>query len=114
MKVARILDNKVKETYGIISGDGKAIAIKAEIQQQTGIPLPPNIKDFMFRGWLNEVTQYKGKLKYSRKVTDVELLVPIPNPPKIICLAFNYFDHARDAGLTPSDEPVIFMKPRTS
>jgi 2-keto-4-pentenoate hydratase/2-oxohepta-3-ene-1,7-dioic acid hydratase in catechol pathway len=40
--------------------------------------------------------------------------VPIPNPPKIICLAFNYFDHARDAGLTPSNEPVIFMKPRTA
>ncbi|AFU59087.1 putative fumarylacetoacetate hydrolase [Candidatus Nitrososphaera gargensis Ga9.2] len=87
---------------------------KAEIQQQTGIPVPPNIKDFMFRGWLDEVRQHKNKLKYNHKVTDVELLVPIPNPPKIICLAFNYYDHARDAGLTPSDEPVIFMKPRTA
>jgi len=41
-------------------------------------------------------------------------LAPLPNPPKIICLAFNYYDHAKDAGLTPSDEPVIFMKPRTT
>jgi 2-keto-4-pentenoate hydratase/2-oxohepta-3-ene-1,7-dioic acid hydratase in catechol pathway len=114
MKVARIKDSKVKETYGIISDDSKSIVTKAEIQQQTGIPVPPNIKDFMFRGWLDEVRQHKNKLKYSHKVTDVELLVPIPNPPKIICLAFNYFDHARDAGLTPSDEPVIFMKPRTA
>jgi 2-keto-4-pentenoate hydratase/2-oxohepta-3-ene-1,7-dioic acid hydratase in catechol pathway len=114
MKVARIRDSKVKETYGIISDDGKSIVTKAEIQQQTGIPVPPNIKDFMFKGWLDEVRQHKSKLKYSHKVTDVELLVPIPNPPKIICLAFNYFDHARDAGLTPSDEPVIFMKPRTA
>ncbi|WP_148681284.1 fumarylacetoacetate hydrolase family protein [Candidatus Nitrososphaera gargensis] len=114
MKVARIRDSKVKETYGIISDDGKSIVTKAEIQQQTGIPVPPNIKDFMFRGWLDEVRQHKNKLKYNHKVTDVELLVPIPNPPKIICLAFNYYDHARDAGLTPSDEPVIFMKPRTA
>jgi 2-keto-4-pentenoate hydratase/2-oxohepta-3-ene-1,7-dioic acid hydratase in catechol pathway len=114
MKVARIKDSEVKETYGIISDDGKSLVTKAEIQQQTSIPLPPNIKDFMFRGWLDEVRQHKGKLKYGHKVTDVELLVPIPNPPKIICLAFNYFDHARDAGLTPSDEPVIFMKPRTA
>jgi 2-keto-4-pentenoate hydratase/2-oxohepta-3-ene-1,7-dioic acid hydratase in catechol pathway len=114
MKVARIRDSKVKETYGIISDDSKSIVTKAEIQQQTGIPVPPNIKDFMFRGWLDEVRQHKSKLKYSHKVTDVELLAPIPNPPKIICLAFNYFDHARDAGLTPSDEPVIFMKPRTA
>lgn len=41
-------------------------------------------------------------------------MAPIPDPPKIICLAFNYYDHARDAGLTPSDEPVIFIKPRTT
>jgi 2-keto-4-pentenoate hydratase/2-oxohepta-3-ene-1,7-dioic acid hydratase in catechol pathway len=114
MKIARIWDSKVKETYGIISDDGKHVATKAEIQQQTGIPVPSNIKDFMFKGWLDEVRQQKGRLKYERKIGDVELLVPIPNPPKIICLAFNYYDHAREAGLTPSDEPVIFMKPRTA
>jgi 2-keto-4-pentenoate hydratase/2-oxohepta-3-ene-1,7-dioic acid hydratase in catechol pathway len=114
MRVARIRDSKVKETYGIISNDGKSIATRLEIQQQTGIPLPPNIKDFAFRGWLEEVKHYEAKLKYDHRVSDVELLVPIPNPPKIICLAFNYYDHARDAGLTPSDEPVIFLKPRTA
>ena len=114
MKIARIRDSKVKETYGIISDDGKHVATKAEIQQQTGIPVPSNIKDFMFKGWLDEVRHQKGRLKYEHKIGDVELLVPIPNPPKIICLAFNYYDHAREAGLTPSDEPVIFMKPRTA
>lgn len=114
VKIARIRDSKVKETYGIISDDGKSVVLKAEIQQQTGIPVPPNIKDFMFGGWLEEVKQQKDKLRYSHKIGEVELLVPIPNPPKIICLAFNYYDHARDAGLTPSDEPVIFLKPRTA
>ena len=114
MKIARIRDSKVKETYGIISDDGKHVATKAEIQQQTGIPVPSSIKEFMFKGWLDEVRQQKGRLKYEHKIGDVELLVPIPNPPKIVCLAFNYYDHAREAGLTPSDEPVIFMKPRTA
>lgn len=114
MKVARIRDRNVKETYSIISDDGKSIVTRSEIQQQTGIPVPPNIKDFVFRGWLDEVKQHKAKLKFNQKVSDVELLVPIPNPPKIVCLAFNYYDHARDAGLTPSDEPVIFLKPRTA
>jgi len=114
MKIARIRDSKVQETYGLISDDGKQIVTRSEIQQQTGIPVPPNIKDFMFRGWLDEVKEHKAKLKYGHKVSDLELLAPIPNPPKIVCLAFNYFDHARDAGLTPSDEPVIFMKPRTA
>jgi 2-keto-4-pentenoate hydratase/2-oxohepta-3-ene-1,7-dioic acid hydratase in catechol pathway len=68
----------------------------------------------MFKGWLDEVRQEKRRLKYEHKIGEVELLVPIPNPPKIICLAFNYYDHAREAGLTPSDEPVIFMKPQTA
>lgn len=114
MKVARIKDAKVKETYCIISEDGKRAVTRSEIQEQTSIPVPPNIKDFMFRGWLDEVRKGQSKLKYGHKVEDVELLVPLPNPPKIICLAFNYYDHARDAGLTPSNEPVIFMKPRTA
>jgi len=114
VKIARIKDTKVKETYGIISEDSKHVVIRAEIQQQTGIPVPPNIKDFMFGGWLDEVKQHRGRLKYAHKINYSELLVPVPNPPKIICLAFNYYDHARDAGLTPSDEPVIFMKPRTA
>lgn len=114
MKIARIRDSKVKESYGIISEDGKRVVIRTEIQQQTGIPVPPNIKDFMFGGWLDEVKKHKTRLRYNHKMDPTELLVPLPNPPKIICLAFNYYDHARDAGLAPSDEPVIFMKPRTA
>lgn len=114
MKIARINNTKVKETYAIVSDDGKHLVTRQEIQEQTGIPVPPSIKDFMFKGWLDEVRQQKDHLQYKHKVSDIELLVPIPNPPKIICLAFNYFDHARDAGLTPADEPVIFMKPRTA
>ncbi|MEM2140151.1 MAG: fumarylacetoacetate hydrolase family protein [Nitrososphaera sp.] len=114
MKIARINDSKFKETYALVSEDGKRLVTRHEIQEQTGIPVPPSIKDFMFKGWLAEVAGAKDKLHFSHKVDGAELLVPIPNPPKIICLAFNYYDHARDAGLTPSDEPVIFMKPRTA
>ncbi len=114
MRIARINDSKFKETYALVSEDGKRLVTRQEIQEQTGIPVPPSIKDFMFKGWLNEVSQIKSKLHFTHKVNNGELLVPIPNPSKIICLAFNYYDHARDAGLTPSDEPVIFMKPRTA
>jgi 2-keto-4-pentenoate hydratase/2-oxohepta-3-ene-1,7-dioic acid hydratase in catechol pathway len=114
MKVARIKDGKVGDTYAIISDDGRKLITKSEIQLQTGIPIPAGIKEFIFKGWLNEVKENQRKLKYNHKIEDVVLLTPLPNPSKIICLAFNYYDHARDAGLTPSDEPVIFMKPRTT
>ena len=114
MKIARIKDRWIGDTYAIVSDDLKKLITRSEIQEQTGIPIPSNIKEFMFKGWLNEVKQYHDKLKYNHNIENVGLLAPIPNPPKIICLAFNYYDHARDAGLTPSDEPVIFMKPRTT
>jgi 2-keto-4-pentenoate hydratase/2-oxohepta-3-ene-1,7-dioic acid hydratase in catechol pathway len=114
MKIARIRNASLVETYALVSDDGRKLITRSEIQDQTGIPIPSSIKEFMFKGWLEEVRKHQRKLEYVHKVEEVELLAPLPNPPKIICLAFNYYDHAKDAGLTPSDEPVIFMKPRTT
>src|SRR5215831_10533360 len=114
MKIARIRNASLVETYAVVSNDGKRLITRPEIQDQTGIPMPYSIKEFMFKGWLDEVIEHEKKLDFVHRVEDVELLAPIPNPPKIICLAFNYYDHARDSGLTPSDEPVIFLKPRTT
>ena len=114
MKIARIRNASLVETYAVVSNDGKKLITRPEIQDQTGIPMPYSIKEFMFKGWLEEVKEREEKLEFVHRIEDVELLAPIPNPPKIICLAFNYYDHARDSGLTPSDEPVIFLKPRTT
>jgi len=114
MKIARIRNASLVETYAVVSNDGRRLITRPEIQDQTGIPMPYSIKEFMFKGWLDEVREREKKLDFVHRIEDVELLAPIPNPPKIICLAFNYYDHARDSGLTPSDEPVIFLKPRTT
>lgn len=114
MKIARIKDILAGETYAILSNDAGKLITRSEIQEQTGIPLPPTVKDFMFNDWTNEVMAYQKDLEYETSLDAVELLAPLPNPPTIICLAFNYYDHAKDAGLMPSDEPVIFIKPRTT
>lgn len=114
MKIARIKDVIAGETYAILSNDADKLITRSEIQEQTGIPLPPTVKDFMFNDWTNEVMAYQKDLEYDTSLESVELLAPLPNPPTIICLAFNYYDHAKDAGLMPSDEPVIFIKPRTT
>src|SRR5919201_3000320 len=114
MKIVRKMDMRIGDTYAIVYDDGKKLITKSEIQEQTGIPIPSSIKEFMFKEWLNEVKDHQRNLQYNHRIEDVVLLAPLPNPTKIICLAFNYYDHARDAGLTPSDEPVIFMKPRTA
>jgi 2-keto-4-pentenoate hydratase/2-oxohepta-3-ene-1,7-dioic acid hydratase in catechol pathway len=114
MKIARIKDILAGETYAILSNDAAKLITRSEIQEQTGIPLPPTVKDFIFNDWTNEIMAYQNDLEYDTSLDAVELLAPLPNPPTIICLAFNYYDHAKDAGLMPSDEPVIFIKPRTT
>ena len=114
MKIARIRDISAGETYAILSRDAGKLVTRSGIQEQTGIPLPPTVKDFMFNDWTNEVMAYQEEIEYDTSLDSVELLAPLPNPPTIICLAFNYYDHAKDAGLMPSDEPVIFIKPRTT
>lgn len=114
MKIARINHKEFGETYGLISPDSNKIITKIEIQEQTGIPIPQNIKEFLFGNWINEVRKYEEELRFSLSIQKVEFLAPLPNPNKIMCLAFNYHDHAKDAGLTPTLEPVIFLKPRTA
>ena len=114
MKIARIKDILAGETYAILSNDAGKLITRSDIQEQTGIPLPPTVKDFLFNDWTNEIMAYQKDLEYDTSLDAVELLAPLPNPPTIICLAFNYYDHAKDAGLMPSDEPVIFIKPRTT
>jgi 2-keto-4-pentenoate hydratase/2-oxohepta-3-ene-1,7-dioic acid hydratase in catechol pathway len=114
MKIARLKDISAGETYAILSHEADKFVTRLDIQEQTGIPLPLAIKDFMFNDWIKEVKAHHKELDYNNNLEPAELLAPLPNPPTIICLAFNYYDHAKDAGLMPSDEPVIFIKPRTA
>ncbi|HXV38395.1 MAG TPA: fumarylacetoacetate hydrolase family protein [Nitrosopumilaceae archaeon] len=111
MKIARLLGQDM-ETYGFVNGDN--VTTKEEITLQTGIPIPQHIKDFLFDGWYDEIKPKISNLKYSQKISDFELLAPIPNPSKIICLAFNYKDHAKEQNLIPPDEPAIIIKPKTT
>jgi 2-keto-4-pentenoate hydratase/2-oxohepta-3-ene-1,7-dioic acid hydratase in catechol pathway len=40
----------------------------------------------------------------------VQLLAPVPDPQKIICVGLNYADHAKEGGAAIPKEPVIFSK----
>jgi 2-keto-4-pentenoate hydratase/2-oxohepta-3-ene-1,7-dioic acid hydratase in catechol pathway len=111
MKIARLLVNNI-ETYGFVNG--KSVITKEGITSQTGIPIPQNIKDFLFDGWYDEVKPRISKFNFTQNISDVKFLAPIPNPSKIICLAFNYKDHAKEQNLIPPDEPAIVIKPRST
>ena len=111
MKIARLVRDG-KETYGLIKDD--RVATKDDIIYQTGIPIPLNIKDFLFEGWYDEVKDKISDTSFKDKLEKFRLLAPIPDPPKIICLTFNYPAHAKEQNLVSPKEPVIFIKPRTT
>ena len=111
MRIIRLLDGK-NETYGFVKGN--KIATKEEIIYLTGVPLPHTVKDFLFDGWYEEVKNKIEDLPYERDISEFKILAPISNPNKIICLAFNYIDHAREQGLQAPEDPAIVIKPRTT
>jgi 2-keto-4-pentenoate hydratase/2-oxohepta-3-ene-1,7-dioic acid hydratase in catechol pathway len=43
-------------------------------------------------------------------LAEAELLAPITDPQKIICIGLNYRAHAAEAGLEPPDTPTFFAK----
>ena len=111
MKIARIR-KAGNETYGLVQ-DGK-ISTKDDITSSTAVPIPINVRDFLFDGWLEELKSNSSKISFDHDLTEFEILPPMPNPQKIICLAFNYIDHAKEQELMPPNEPAIFIKPRTT
>ena len=45
---------------------------------------------------------------------DVHLMVPIPRPPKILCIGLNYRHHAMETGMAIPDYPIVFTRYPTS
>lgn len=43
-------------------------------------------------------------------LANLQLLPPIPDPQKIVCVGLNYADHAAETGAKVGSEPVIFCK----
>ena len=47
-------------------------------------------------------------------LADVELLPPIPDPEKIVCIGLNYRSHAAEANMDPPESPTFFAKFRNA
>jgi 2-keto-4-pentenoate hydratase/2-oxohepta-3-ene-1,7-dioic acid hydratase in catechol pathway len=47
-------------------------------------------------------------------IADAELLPPVPDPDKIICIGLNYRSHAAEAGIDPPEQPTFFAKFRNA
>ena len=74
--------------------------------------LPNSIEELLFGELLKSVKNNHTSM--SEPIDTYRFLPPLSNPSKIICLGYNYLDHAKEQGTTPPDEPIVFMKPRTA
>jgi len=54
MKIGRIKIEEVGETYGIISPDGKSIITKLDFQEQTGVPIPQQLRNSLLEDGLTK------------------------------------------------------------
>jgi acylpyruvate hydrolase len=47
-------------------------------------------------------------------LAEIQILPPVPKPPKILCVGVNYADHIEESGLTKPTYPEIFARFATS
>jgi 2-keto-4-pentenoate hydratase/2-oxohepta-3-ene-1,7-dioic acid hydratase in catechol pathway len=81
--------------------------------------IAPTLVDLLARGEPAMAEAQRKLLGDPRhSLSQVKLLAPLINPPKILCLAGNYQEHVRETGRKAKEKskvtPFLFMKPNTT
>jgi 2-keto-4-pentenoate hydratase/2-oxohepta-3-ene-1,7-dioic acid hydratase in catechol pathway len=112
-------DANGKPRFGLLAGDVVIDVEKASIALAATDGsirvIPARIEDFFddietLRPSLDAVAERGAQTGAVVITADVKLLAPIRRPPKTICVARNYAEHAREAGLEISPIPIIFAR----
>ncbi|WP_437228014.1 fumarylacetoacetate hydrolase family protein [Planctomicrobium sp. SH661] len=92
-----------REQTGVLLKDGRRKDVSASI--------PAYDRDFFNQNGLQKLAELlKDVEKLPDVPADARWGAPVARPGKVICIGLNYADHARESGLEPPKEPVIFMK----
>jgi acylpyruvate hydrolase len=70
------------------------------------------VRGLLAAGRLGELADLDARGE--RTLDEVELLPPVPDPDKIICIGLNYRAHAAEAGIDPPESPTLFGKYRNA
>jgi 2-keto-4-pentenoate hydratase/2-oxohepta-3-ene-1,7-dioic acid hydratase in catechol pathway len=73
---------------------------------------PPSVRELLAQSRLSEAGEAAAGNGVS--LEEVELLPPVPDPDKIVCIGLNYRSHAAEAGIDPPSEPTFFAKFRNA
>jgi acylpyruvate hydrolase len=93
------------ERAGIETGDGIIDAADA-----LGTDDAISVRELLSSGRLDELESAGGRPMEG----EIELLPPVPDPDKIVCIGLNYRSHAAEAGIDPPDSPTFFAKFRNA
>ena len=61
------------------------------------------------QNWIDENRKILIKINPGTRIG-----APVCRPSKIICIGLNFYDHAKESGVEPPTEPVIFFKATTA
>jgi 2-keto-4-pentenoate hydratase/2-oxohepta-3-ene-1,7-dioic acid hydratase in catechol pathway len=104
-------------TYRSDGGDFAGVLVDGGTIDAGGIlgEEPLRVRQLIAGGRLGELRERAGDAPAKGAVMeDVELLAPVPDPDKIICIGLNYRSHAEEAGIEPPEQPTFFAKFRNA
>ena len=93
-----------KHAFGAVTGDA-VITLNDRMRARH-----VTLRDALAAGALDEMRSLAQSLRPDRKLADVRLLPPIPNPEKIMCVGINYKSHAAEHGQDAPKLPNIFTR----
>ena len=70
-----------------------------------------SVRELLAQGRVDDLEAASGE---GIPVADADLLAPVPDPEKIVCIGLNYGAHAAEAGMEPPQSPTIFGKYRNA
>jgi 2-keto-4-pentenoate hydratase/2-oxohepta-3-ene-1,7-dioic acid hydratase in catechol pathway len=89
-----LIDGAVVDAWDALGGDGSSV------------------RELLEGDRLDELAQIDSAGGVA--LDDVELLPPVPDPDKIVCIGLNYRTHAAEVGIDPPDTPTFFAKFRNA
>jgi 2-keto-4-pentenoate hydratase/2-oxohepta-3-ene-1,7-dioic acid hydratase in catechol pathway len=104
-----------------VLADGGALDAWDALGEPDGVPFPgigapgpaavgPSVRALLAANRLDDLRAAVANRGESEPIADPELLPPVPDPTKLLCLGLNYRAHAAEAGMDPPESPTFFAK----
>lgn len=97
-------DDKGPARIGALSEDGKSIVALDQLQSNDMLEL---IKSHAV---MDRVQDALKSAQWTPLSDDIQLLAPIQNPEKIVCIGLNYLGHCQEQNKEAPKEPMFFSK----